>query len=148
AAEILDRVITNPGADARAWQHRGRIEMTRGRPREALRFLRRSAELDPSDRETLYELFQCLQQVGTPAEAREAEERWKKCNADLTRVGELTPMIAASPYDPELRREAGELFLRNGREAEGLQWLESALALDPGHAATHRVLADHYDRTG
>jgi Flp pilus assembly protein TadD len=148
AAGILDRVIASPTRDAKALHYRGRLEMNRGRPAAAAPFLHQAAEVDPSDPEILYTLFQCVQQTGTPNEIRAAEERWQRCEADLKRVGELARTISASPQDPDLRREIGELFLRNGRTQEGLRWLESALRIRPDHAPTHRVLASHYQRTG
>jgi Tfp pilus assembly protein PilF len=47
-----------------------------------------------------------------------------------------------------LRCEAGLILMRRGLEAEGLRWLESALAVDPRHAGTHQALADYFERTG
>ena len=148
AAALLDRVIAGPGPSAKSLHLRGRLEMNRNRPTVALGFLKRGADVDPSDVELLYSLFQCVQQTGTPAEARLAEERWRNCDADLRRVAVLSRAISAAPKDVELRREIGELFLRNGREAEGLRWLDSALALEPQHRPSHKVLADHYERIG
>lgn len=147
ALALLDRVLAR-GEHAKALHLRGRVEMDRGRPADALPFLRRGAARDPSDVELLYTLFVCTQRAGTPDEVRAAEERWRRCDADLKRAAELARAVGASPADPELRRELGELFLRNGREAEGVRWLESALAARPDHAPAHRALADYYARTG
>ena len=57
-------------------------------------------------------------------------------------------LISREPTDPNPRREMGELFLRNERITEGIRWLNSALEIDPKHAATHRTLAEHYEKTG
>jgi tetratricopeptide (TPR) repeat protein len=148
AIALLDRVIAEFPPNARAYHIRGRLEMARGADSSALPFLRRAAELDRSDPDALYSLFLCLQRAGAPEQAAEAEKNWRRCSDDLRRARELGRLIAASPHDPELRREMGELFLRNGRDAEGLHWLESALAEQPTHAPTHRVLAAYFDRTG
>jgi tetratricopeptide (TPR) repeat protein len=147
AAAILDRVVAG-SADPTALYYRGRLELNAGRPAAGLPFLRRAADLDPSNVELLYTLFVGTQRAGTANEAKAAEERWRRCEADRRRVSELARAIGASPYDPDLRREMGELFLRNGQAAQGVRWLESALRLRPDHAATHRVLAGHYERTG
>ena len=148
AAALLDRVIADHPPDAKALHCRGRLEMNRGRHAAALPFLRRAAEIDRSEVDILYSLFLCLQQTGPPDAARDAEARWKQADADLKRVSELSRLISASPRNPDLRREVGELFLRNGRDADGLRWLESALREDPDHAPTHAVLAAYYTRTG
>jgi Flp pilus assembly protein TadD len=148
AISILDRSLVEHPSHAPTLHLRGRFEMNRGRPEVAREFLRRAVASDPSDRELLYSYFLCVQQVGTPAEIRAAEEQWKQCDADLKRVAELGRAIATTPDDPNLRREMGELFLRNHREADGLRWLDSALQIDPKHAPTHRVLADYYAKTG
>ena len=148
AVALLDRVIAGPGVDAKALHARGRIEMQRGHPPAARDFLRRAAGLDPSDVELLYTYYLCTQQTGTPAEVREVEQRWRRSESDLKRVGELARAINGTPHDPDPRREMGEMFLRNAKTVEGLRWLGSALAIDPKHAATHQVLALHYEQAG
>ncbi len=148
AMNILDDALKGAPKDAPALHLRGKLEMNRGRHADALPFLRRGAEADRSDVQLLYSLFVCLQSVGTPAEAREAEARWKRCETDLGRVRELSIQVSQQPNKPELRREIGELFLRHGRDADGVRWLESALQLDPAHAPTHAALAAHFERTG
>lgn len=147
AVAVLDRAAARPDASVAVLTHRARLDLDRGRPADGLPFARRAVAADPSDVEAWYTLLRCLQQAGTPAEAADAEARWKQLRADLTRVRELGRTIAANPTDPELRREIGELFLRNGREAEGVRWVESALAIRPDHAPSHRTLAEYYSRT-
>jgi tetratricopeptide (TPR) repeat protein len=147
AVALLDRVIAEFPPDPNAFYFRGRIELNRD-PAQALPFLRRAVALDPSEPEPLYSLFLCLQRAGTPDEASAVEKRWRQCTADLNRVRELGRAVSASPHDPELRREIGELFLRNGRAAEGVRWLESALRERPDHVPTHRALAAYYERAG
>lgn len=147
AVAVLNRAAARPDAGAAVLTHRARLDLDRGMAADGLPFARRAVTADPSDVEARYTLLRCLQQAGTPAEATEAEARWKQVRDDLTRVRELGRRIATSPADPELRREIGELFLRNGREAEGVRWLESALAIRPDHGPSHRALADYYRRT-
>ncbi len=148
AATILDGVLSANPADPKAQFFRGRLELNRGNPKTAIGYLQRAAELDASDRETLYSIVVALGSIGTPEEVRVAEERWKRCDADLKRVAELATLIARSPENADLRSEIGELFLRNGRDADGVRWLQSALAKQPEHEPTHHALAEYYRRTG
>lgn len=147
ARTVLDRAATRTDAGVAVLTQRARLDLDRGRAGDALPFARRAVAVDPSDLEARYTLLRCLQQSGTPAEVADAEARWKQLREDLNRARELGRRIPITPTDPDLRREIGELFLRNGREADGLRWLESALAIRPDHAPSHRVLADYYRRT-
>lgn len=134
--------------DPKALHLRGRIELDRGRAAAAEPLLRRAADLDRSEPDVLYTHFLALQQLGKGDEVGAAEARWKRCVADLERVKELGQVVAERPRDPDPRREIGELFLRHGRDADGVRWLESALRVRPDHVPTHRILADYYDRVG
>jgi Tfp pilus assembly protein PilF len=60
----------------------------------------------------------------------------------------LIPAIGRTPDDPKLRREAGLICLRYGKEPEGLRWLLSALEAAPRDEPTHAALADYYERQG
>lgn len=148
AAAQLDRAIALGATDAKAFQLRGQMELDEGHPAAAVPLLRRAREIDPSDPQILYALCQALHRSGQTAEATATEARLRQAEADLKRVAELAAAISRSPRDPDLRREMGELFLRNGREQDGLRWLQSALRVRPDHAPTHRALADYYERTG
>lgn len=148
AVVLLDRAIAIGPPTPTALFVRGRLERDRRNPAAAVQFLRRAAALNPSDPPTLYLLLLALQEAGYPAEARQVEARWKQATVDMTRVGDLGRAIGRDPKNPDLRREMGELFIRNGRDAEGLRWLESALKEQPEHIPTHRFLADYYARTG
>jgi predicted Zn-dependent protease len=147
AKALFDRAIAEFPSDPLAHYHRGRIELNR-HPELAAPFLRRAAELDASDPQILYSLMLCVRDVGTADEVRDIEARWSQCNTDLKRVVDVARQVSRNPRDADLRCEMGEIFLRNGREADGLRWLESALREQPDHEATHRLLAEHYERKG
>lgn len=146
AAAIMDRLIASGTASAVIYHHRGRIDLNRGHPDRALPLLQRSVELDRSEPAALYSLLLCLQRVGTPEQIQQAEARWKQCEADLKRVATLSRIVAANPHDPEPRREMGELFLRNGRDEDGIRWLHSALREQPNHVPSHELLLQYYER--
>src|SRR5207244_9861811 len=111
-------------------------------------WLGRAAVRMPYDRDTLYNLYQCLLQRGQRDEAQQYLERVEKIGADRQLLAELTRKITASPKDPALRHEAGLICLRNGQEQEGVRWLHSALVEDPAHRPSHQALAKYYQQVG
>jgi thioredoxin-like negative regulator of GroEL len=56
--------------------------------------------------------------------------------------------IASRPHDPEARYRAAVIYLRNGKNDEGLRWLTSALHEDPRHQRTRQALAEYHERLG
>jgi tetratricopeptide (TPR) repeat protein len=147
AVDVLDRAVASPAPGAVVLAQRAKLDLDRGKASDALPFAQKAVAADSSDVEARFTLFRCIQQVGTPAEAAAAEASWKKVRDDLARVRELGRKISSNPTDAALRSEMGELFLRNGRELDGLRWLESALSVHPDFARAHRVLADFYTQT-
>lgn len=148
AMALVDAVLKREPDSLPALQFKGKIELTRDRPEQALPSLRRAVELGPFEPDLLYMLMQTLNRTGPPTEAAAVEERWKRCKADLDKLAETTRAISSDPVNADLRSQAGELCLRNGLDTEGLRWLDSALKLDPNHAPTHRQLAERAEKAG
>lgn len=148
ATARLDALLRHRPEHGEALFLRGKIELERGQPQRAAELLRRAVEQLPIEPAVLYTWLRCLQQAGTPAEVESCQKRLMQVEADLARLRELTKGVMASPKDAERRCEIGAIYLRNGKHEEGLRWLNSALAAQPGHSATHRLLAEHYRQTG
>jgi tetratricopeptide (TPR) repeat protein len=144
ADELLKR---DPGS-REGLTARGRLELDRGRPAAAASFLRQAVARAPYDPDALYTLLRCLNDIGPPEEAKAVSDRLERVKADLKKIQEIARQIVGDPSDPDLRREAGEICLRNGLDRDGLGWLATALEFAPDHAATHATLADYYARTG
>jgi len=53
------------------------------------------------------------------------------------RIAEAREAVAASPEDPDLRLELGELLLRAGRSEAAVDELQALLELDPDHPGAH-----------
>jgi tetratricopeptide (TPR) repeat protein len=148
ARALLEGLLADDPRDAQLLNERGQLALTYESAAAAEPWFRRAAALRPYDKDVNYSLYQCLQQLNKHAEARQVEARMKRIEADLARIRELALAIGRSPHDPEPRRQAGAILMRNGQEHEAVRWLESARAEHPHHGPTHRDLADYYTRTG
>ncbi len=137
-----------PDKDAAVLSERGRLALDERKPAQAERWLRQAVALAPYDRQTNYNLYQCLQQQGRTDEACRCRVTFERIDADLIRIDNVLKEVLRAPYDPAPRSEAGVIFLRNGEPEKGLRWLSMALQQDPWHGPTHRALANHYQRTG
>lgn len=139
--QLLER--DHPG-NSDAMLECGRFALLESRFGDAEGLLRKAVALAPNDHEIHYQLALLFERTGKPVEAREHLERFKSIEADLTRLDNLLKAVVRSPRDPEPRREAGLICMRNGQASEGLRWLLGAVEIDPGDKASHRALADYY----
>jgi predicted Zn-dependent protease len=149
AREWLDGLLAEDPANGAALRERARLALELGQGAEAERWLRLALAQDLSDRDASHLLLQALRQQGKEKEARAQQESNDRLVADLTRIGEiLNQEMSRRPHDPALRCELGRLYLRYGKDREGVRWLSSALQADPGYRAAHEALADYYTRVG
>lgn len=149
ARKLLDDVLAAHPDHFAALRTRGNLERDDGRYADAERWLRKALELKPLDPQARYALHLALQaQPGRETEAEAERRRWeqdREVTARLTRL--LRTELTGQTNNPDLAAEAGELLIRLGEDQRGLFWLNKALALDPRHAASHKVLAAYYERT-
>src|SRR5262249_19388069 len=148
ARRLLDGVLTRQPHQLEALVERGKLALDERQVAEAEAWLRQAVDLAPADYQANYLLSQCLLQRGRAEEGRTLLAPVERLKADLRRLDEVVRQVRQNPQTPDPRSEAGRLFLRNGQAAEGLRWLDSALALDPLHGPTHQALAEHYEKTG
>jgi tetratricopeptide (TPR) repeat protein len=150
AIQVLDRLLaTHPDAfDALAL--RGRLEAQRQRPAKAEVWLREALKRRPSDLRTLYNFYQCLEQLGKDKEAAEILQRHKRIERDTNRLAELWgQLIERDPTNPDLLSEVGAILLRISEEEQGIQWLHRALlASGDTHAPSMRLLMRYYESRG
>jgi tetratricopeptide (TPR) repeat protein len=149
AEKMLEKVLARQPHFAAALAERGKLALRAGQREQAEKWLREAAQVDPSDYQTHYQLYQCLEQNGKSDDAREEQKRLRQIEDDIKNIQEISTMkMQLAPHDPDLHYQAGMIALRAGATEEGLRWLHSALQEDPNHAATHQALAEHYQRVG
>lgn len=148
ARQLLDDLLAENPRDIGALTERGRLALEAREPKRAADWLRRAVDLAPHNREALYNLSRCLQEIGPEEEARTCQTRFERADADLKSLAQLTREVLRSPRDAARRCKVGAILLNNGEEKEGLRWLELILREDAGYVPAHRTLAEYYERLG
>jgi Tfp pilus assembly protein PilF len=148
ARQELDAVLAGNPHDGDALIERGKLALETESAAAAEGWLRRALTDHPFDAQGHYLLAQALRRQGHDAEALEHEAARQRIQDDLKLLEATFRRVAKAPTDPEPRREAGQICLRNGQEEEGERWLLSALQQAPHDRATHLALAGYYDRAG
>jgi len=147
ARPILDKLLAKDPDDALALTLRGRLELDGKRPEQAESWLRRAVTLAANER-AVAGLVDCLTRQGKTKDAAPFQERLKDIQAKMGRLESFLKQAIQSPQDAGPRCEIGKTYLELGDEAEGLHWLHSALAEEPGHEPTHRAFIEYYRRIG
>jgi tetratricopeptide (TPR) repeat protein len=84
--------------------------------------------------------------LGRLEEATEHFEYASQAAAATAEANQQISRLSDEPSNIELRYEIGAAHLNFGNTEDGLMWLMSVLELDPNHQASHRQLADYYQR--
>jgi tetratricopeptide (TPR) repeat protein len=148
AAESLDKLLTTEPRNAAALSARGVLALDAKQWTNAERWLRKAAEVDPHNPQTLYNLSLCLNELGKKEEYEQLRKQMAQADNDKKRMDTVIREVMKRPHDPALRYEAGMIFLRNGFNEDAERWLITALHEDPNHRPSHKALADFYQRAG
>jgi tetratricopeptide (TPR) repeat protein len=128
--------------------HLAKLDLDK-QPARAEQWLRRILKVDSTDTEAWFTLVKALRLQGRETEADAAEAQHKKDSEILKRANKLLQAEAMQPSnDPDVAFEIGSCFLRAGQDRLALYWLHQALQRDRQHQPAHRLLAEHYEKTG
>jgi tetratricopeptide (TPR) repeat protein len=141
ARQFLDTLLESHPTMVAALRERGGLARDEGDAADAERWFRRALDHDPYDRQTWFELGQCLLQLNQKDEARRCLDKADAIDRDLTRFRELQAKIAAAPGDADLRYEAAMICLRNGQREEARRWLRGVQRINPNHAKAREALS-------
>jgi tetratricopeptide (TPR) repeat protein len=149
ARRLLDDALAAHPDNGPCLRTRGQFALADRQRADAEALLRRAAAVLPEDYQTQFLLFQALQAQGKLDEAKTQLQRAEEVKDRSERIGELrSRKLAEQPLDPALHYEMAMLYLRTGHPDAALQWLTSALTLDPNHRPSHAALADYFERRG
>jgi arylsulfatase A-like enzyme/predicted Zn-dependent protease len=127
AARVLDAVLAREPADPEALGVKGRLLAAQGQVKEALPFFEKATA--GSDPEPFIELARASLAAGDLMKARDA-------------AGEA---LRRNPGHPWAMAVLGQVLVREGQRAAGMEYLERALAIGPRRPIVWQTLADGFD---
>ncbi len=142
ATKLTDELLAAEPGNAVVNRLRGQLAMQAGQFDQAERLFRQSLKLAPAEPECLNALAGLYGQMGRTADEATYRVAYQKATRDQAELREVAIAVARNPRDADLRYKAGMLMLQNGYTAAGVQWLESALAEQPGHEPSRKALAE------
>jgi tetratricopeptide (TPR) repeat protein len=126
----------------------GQLAMERRQFTEAVRLLSEATALEPANAGAHHNLGRAYAGQGNLELSQVHLEESRQIYAHYGRLSDIMRDLLTNPRDPELRWEAGNLFLELGLEREGVAWMTTALHYDADHLPTHRSLAEYYTNRG
>jgi len=148
ARATLARLFATGQEDAAAYLVQGKIEMSEGRPKEALPWLKKADNLAPKEVDVINSLMLVLDQLSQKEEAAKYRQLLEKINARDAELRKLEMAVIDHPLDTELRFQMGMACLKYGRNDEAAHWFQSILWKDPNHLPTLNALVGYYDSIG
>ena len=136
AIKWLEKAVALDNKNEDAWYYLGRAYYTKARIGEARKAFQTILDLDPRNARAENNLGLIFESNAQPAEAMDAYRKaitWDEGN----------PHRSEQPYV-----NLGSLLLEQGRAADALQPLETAVALSPSNAYCHMRLGTAYFRDG
>jgi tetratricopeptide (TPR) repeat protein len=148
ARQVLDAFLAEQPARADVLVERGRLALREGGTSSAEPYFRRAVAADPGNLDALRLLLRCLEAGGNPEEGARVGGQLRQLEIRDGRIAQLRSDVLGAPNEAEPRYRFGLFLLHNGREEEGLNWLNSVLLLNPWHGPARAALAAHSRRTG
>lgn len=144
AHSLLDEVLREtvaPLLRADALVELGQLQTKEAAPKKAVVTLRQAVELAPANAAAHYALALALARLGEQAEADRHFAESDRIAAQDERLADLAGEIIHRPRDANLRCEAAQIMLDQGRYQEAKVWLSSALHCDADNESARRALA-------
>ncbi len=123
-------------------------DLRMGRFASALDRFKILIELEPYAPEHRSSYARALKRLGDEAGFRRENAAAERLLKENEAIAQLQYNLLQAPDDLERRFAMARWMLDHGRTAVGLQGANEILRLNPNHAGTHRILADHYAQSG
>jgi tetratricopeptide (TPR) repeat protein len=140
ARAFLDKLLARQRENSLALHRRGWLA---SEPHEQENWFRKALAIDLSFAEARYSLYTCLQQQrNRDAEAAAELKTYEETLNNWETFKKTLDALERSPHNPDLLAKIGDLLMARDPVA-GQQFLFKALAVAPGNALAHQVLARH-----
>jgi tetratricopeptide (TPR) repeat protein len=114
---------------------------------KAEKWFRQALEIQPDHLESRFALYTSLrQQAGRGKEAADELRIYKATHNEMEQIKKLQDQLQADPNNVDLLSKVGGKLVERFDSSHGLYLLNRALAFDPGHQATHEILARYYEK--
>jgi tetratricopeptide (TPR) repeat protein len=148
AARQFEKALEVSPRDAAALKELAQIDLRLGRFEKARDRLEQLAQIQPFDPDAHYSLARALHVLGDEKRAREEGERATQLRKEEGEIVQWRETLLKNPANLTARFEVARWMLLHGHDDEGLRWTAEILRADPGHALTHRLLADYQQKRG
>jgi predicted Zn-dependent protease len=145
ARSTLEIVLQEDSSSPAANLELAHLELAEGKLESAIRYLQQAIQRDKNNHEARYTLARALRATGHAEEARFQFKLAKDSRAALVRSRYLVRKLVSEPNNSDLRADIGCTILAHGDADEAVDWLNSALAINPRHQATLRALVQYYE---
>jgi tetratricopeptide (TPR) repeat protein len=126
ALVILERVLAVSPNDSKALLLKGRIELARSKPEQAIQALNRLTEIAPTDNEAHYLLGQAYARSGDDVKAKHHLALHRRVLDLKVKLYELERQANRNPADVELRLQIADLYGQLGWNDRVQFWREAA----------------------
>jgi tetratricopeptide (TPR) repeat protein len=147
ARQVLDAFLTEQPAQTDVLVERGRLAIRQGATTLAEPYFRRAVVADPRNLDAQRFLLRCLEAGGNPEDTARVDRQLRQLEIRDGLIAQLSSAAMAAPKETEPRYRLGLFLLQNGREQEGLNWLNDVLNLNPWHGPARAALAAYSQRT-
>lgn len=125
-----------------------RLELGSGELEAAATRLEKLVAREPRQWDAQYELATAWRRLGRDEEARQKFAEVQEARTQLGLATHLTRLSLQNPTKADLRFRIGQIQLRYGDEADGVQWLQGVLELIPKHRSALELLVKHFESRG
>jgi tetratricopeptide (TPR) repeat protein len=126
----------------------GQIDLRVGRFHQACERLELLTRIEPFDDKVRSAYAQSLRLAGDEARSRAELAHAARLRKEQDEVARLKARVLIDPRDSGACFQVAKWMFDHGHEEEGLIWTDEVLRAVPHHAATHRILAEYYEKHG